>query len=258
MTGLIDSARRVLLVHAHPDDETLATGALIADLVARGVEVHVVTATRGERGELMPGVVDVEPGSEAFVAHREGELAKALSHLGVRHHCFLGMPPARDRAHRTSRRYRDSGMRWVREGLAGPAKDAPADAFTIVPLTEPVADLAAYVEATAPDVLVSYDAGGGYGHPDHVRTHEMTREVARAHGIPVIEVIPPDREVDGDAAAIEWTDGSTHLATVQAALRAHATQVRVDGTDVVHVGGQREPIVTRIGLRHRGADVADV
>ena len=65
-------------------------------------------------------------------------------------------------------------------------------------------------------------------------------------------------EVDGDAAAIEWTDGSTHLATVQAALRAHATQVRVDGTDVVHVGGQREPIVTRIGLRHRGADVADV
>ncbi len=246
---LLDSARRVLFVHAHPDDETLATGALIADLVARGVEVHVVTATRGERGELMPGVAGVEPGSAEFVALRERELAGALAALGVTHHAFLGMPSAGHRGHVDSRRYMDSGMEWISEGLAGPSSDADERSFTAATLFDAARDLSAYVEATRPDVLVTYDAGGGYGHPDHVRTHEVTREVAGAHGIRMLEVIPPDREVGGDPALIEWSDASNHLARVQEALRSHATQVRVDGADVVHVGGQREPIVTRVGLR---------
>lgn len=246
---LLEGVRRALLVHAHPDDETLATGALIAALVEAGVEVHVVTATRGERGELMPGVVDVAPGSEEFAAHRERELATALDRLGVGHHAYLGMPPARDPANGTPRHYQDSGMRWIRDGVAGPAKDAPADSLTAAAPAEAAADLAAYVAATHPDVLVSYDEGGGYGHPDHVRTHEVTRAVARARGIRMLEVIPPDREVGGDPGAIEWTDASDQLVRVREALRAHATQVRVDGDDVVHVGGQREPIVTRVGLR---------
>ncbi|HRY11803.1 MAG: hypothetical protein LCH60_13725 [Actinobacteria bacterium] len=68
-------------------------------------------------------------------------------------------------------------------------------------------------------------------------------------GLRMVEVIPPDREVVGDPALVEWTELSGHLPRVQAALRAHATQVTVDGADVVHVGGQREPIVTRVGLR---------
>lgn len=239
----------MLLVHAHPDDETLATGALIAALVADGVEVHVVTATRGERGELMPGVVDVEPGSDDFAAHREQELATALERLGVHHHAYLGMPPARDPRATAPRRYRDSGMRWIREGVAGPAEDAPSDCFTAATPDEAAADLSAYVTATMPEVLISYDEGGGYGHPDHVRAHEVTRAVARARGIPMLEVIPPGRQVGGDPDAIDWTDASDQLARVQDALRAHATQVRVDGSDVVHVGGQREPIVTLVGLR---------
>ncbi len=247
---LLDDTRRVLLVHAHPDDETLATGALIAELVDRGVDVHVVTATRGERGELRAGVADVEPGSESYVAHRERELAAALRALGVAHHAYLGMPPARQSGSVASPRpYRDSGMRWIREGLAGPAEDAGPESLTAASVSEAAADLAAYVVATRPDVVISYDAGGGYGHPDHVRTHEVTREVARTHGIPMFEVIPPDREVDGDPEAIEWSDRANQLARVQDALRCHATQVRVGGAEVVHVGGQREPIVTRVGLR---------
>lgn len=239
----------MLLVHAHPDDETLATGALIVDLVDRGVEVHVVTATRGERGELMAGVADVEPGSARFVALREAELDRALGALGVTHHAWLGMPPARDGAHPTRRDYRDSGMRWLADGVAGPAADADAESLTAAPLSEVAADLGAYVGATLPDLLVSYDAGGGYGHPDHVRMHEVTRQVARAHGIPMLEVIPPGRDVDGDASTVAWADLAGHLPRVREALRAHASQVRVEGSDVIHVGGQREPIVTRVGLR---------
>lgn len=245
---LLGDARRVLLVHAHPDDETLATGALIADLVQRGVDVHLVTATRGERGDLMPGVADVEPGTADFAALREAELRQALAALGVEQHCYLGRSPARA-AGIEDRVYRDSGMRWIREGLAGPAEHSGPDSFTTAPLEEAARDLRTYVEATHPDLLISYDAGGGYGHPDHIRTHEITKRAARDLDLPMLEVIPPNRHVDGDASAIVWLDLSSHLPTVQEALRAHATQVRVDGADVVHVGGQREPIVTRIGLR---------
>ena len=247
--SLLDDARRVLLVHAHPDDETLATGALIADLTERGVEVHVVTCTRGERGELMPGVAEVEPGSPEFVAVRERELVGALAGLGVARHAYLGMPPARQGGDVTDRIYRDSGMRWISDGVAGPAEDDDDESFTAATVSEAAADLSAYVDASSPDVLISYDEGGGYGHPDHVRAHEVTKEVARASGIPMIEVIPPDREVSGDPETIEWCDLASRLDTVQEALRAHATQVRVDGAEVVHVGGQREPIVTRAGLR---------
>lgn len=138
---LLDVARRVLFVHAHPDDETLATGALIAELVDRGVEVHVLTATRGERGELVPGVADVEPGSAAFVALREQELRRALAALGVDHHAFLGTAPARDPGATTARRYRDSGMRWVTPDVAGPAEDSGPESLTAATVSEAASDL---------------------------------------------------------------------------------------------------------------------
>lgn len=251
---LLDDARRVLFVHAHPDDETLATGALIAELVDRGVEVHVLTATRGERGELVPGVADVEPGSAAFVALREQELRRALAALGVDHHAFLGTAPARDPGATTARRYRDSGMRWVTPDVAGPAEDSGPESLTAATVSEAASDLDAYVAATAPDLLISYDKNGGYGHPDHVRTHDLTAQVAGHTGIPMLEVIPPDRTVDGDLDAIAWLDLSSRLGRVQDALRAHASQVQVDGDHVVHVGGQREPIVVRAGVRLRATE----
>lgn len=244
---ILDGVRRVLFVHAHPDDETLATGALIAELVATGVVVCVLTATRGERGELMPGVPAPAPDDERFASHREQELADALVVLGVHTAAFLGAPPARV-AGAIPRIYTDSGMTWVSDGVAGPAPDAAETSLTRASLEEVVADIVAYAGEVEPDALVSYDATGGYGHPDHVRCHDATVAAAARLGLPMIEVVPP---ILTGEPGVEWHDLSARLGTVQEALRRHRTQVRVDGADVVHVGGQREPIATRIGLRRR-------
>jgi N-acetyl-1-D-myo-inositol-2-amino-2-deoxy-alpha-D-glucopyranoside deacetylase len=246
--SLLDLGGRVLFAHAHPDDETLATGALLAELVASGVEVHVLTATRGERGELMPGVPAGDPGTPEFVARREDELARALVALGIHHHAFLGAPPARAEA-QPPRIYEDSGMEWVADGVAGPAAGVGPNAFTRESVDEAVADLAALLAEVRPDAVVSYDRTGGYGHPDHVRMHEVTRAAAERTGIPMVEVLPPGRHSSDGEDGVEWLDLSARLGSVQAALRAHATQVRVDGDEVVHAGGQREPIATLIGLR---------
>ncbi len=250
--SLLELGGRVLVAHAHPDDETLATGALLAEWVASGVEVHVVTATRGERGELMPGVVAGDPGTPEFVARREAELADALVALGVRHHSFLGAPPARATG-RPPRIYEDSGMEWLTEDVAGPAPDVGPNAFTRASVDEAVDDLVELMSTLLPDTVVSYDVTGGYGHPDHVRMHEVTRAAAERTGIPMVEVLPPDGADDGADGAVEWHDLSARIGTVQRALRAHGTQVRVEGSEVVHVGGQRQPVATRIGLRRVAA-----
>ena len=80
--------RRIVFLHAHPDDETLATGALLAALAADGYDVAVVTATRGEQGEVVPGRFAALAGTQQLVAHRIGELAGALAELGA----FVGVP----------------------------------------------------------------------------------------------------------------------------------------------------------------------
>ena len=105
-------AERVLFVHAHPDDETIATGGTIAALVDAGAEVTIVTCTRGELGEVMPDDLARLRGDEAaLAAHREGEIAEAMRDLGVRDHRFLGDPEARTHG-LPARVYRDSGMVW--------------------------------------------------------------------------------------------------------------------------------------------------
>lgn len=126
---LLDAARHVLVVHAHPDDESLATGGLIAELTRRGVTVSVLTATRGEQGEIVTGSL---PSGADLTAHREGEVARACAALGVTRHTFLGAGDARE-AGRAPRRYTDSGMRWLDEGQtrAGPGPEAGPDALTL-------------------------------------------------------------------------------------------------------------------------------
>ena len=242
MTDPWGSARRVLLIHAHPDDETLATGVLIADLVDRGVEVGLVTASRGEQGEVVDGVLAPEEAAD-LSAVREAELATAVSRLGIAWHAYLGSSAARAPG-TLPRRYEDSGMRWIRPGLAGPAADAGAESLTSAPLTEVADDIAAATTAYGADVVITYDADGGYGHPDHVRCHDATVIACASTGVPlyVVRQEPDDR----DPVVI---DGAGHLERVQHALRAHRTQLTVVGDDVVHSGGQREPIVTRLSLR---------
>ena len=246
---ILDAASRVLFLHAHPDDETLATGALIADLVARGVEVAVVTATRGERGEITdPGLAD------DLVALRERELAAALAVLGVRHHAFLGTPPARAGVSRLrgddgekrgddgrSRRYTDSGMVWVTPELAGPGEDAGPDSLTAASVDEAAADLASYAVWFRADALVSYDESGGYGHPDHVACHYIAKAAAGQLGIGFVELV----------SGVEEPRLDQYRDQVAEALSSYRSQLRIDGDEVVHVGGQRHPIPTTAAVRDR-------
>ncbi len=148
---------RVVAVHAHPDDETLATGLTLAHHARAGDEVHVITCTLGEEGEVItPGLAHLE-GTEELAPHRRGEVARAAAVLGVRHHWLGGDPPP----------WRDSGM-------AGSPAAAHPRAFAGVAVEEAAAVLGAQLALLRPDVVLTYDPEGGYGHPDHVQTHRVT------------------------------------------------------------------------------------
>jgi len=242
--SLFDTCSRVLFVHAHPDDETISTGALIAELVARGIRVALLTATRGERGEVVPGPLSALEGTIALSAERELELVRAARALGIADRFWLGLAPAR-RASLPSRHYLDSGMTWIRPGLAGPATDVEDEALVRAPFAEMTDDIRALIAYLRPSLVISYDHGGGYGHPDHVRVHEATLAAAQSTNTPFAEIVH-----DSDAAA-EWFELDQHRGTVIAALRHHASQLTVDGRDLVHSGGQREAITTAVGLRPR-------
>lgn len=235
----------VLFFHAHPDDETLATGALIAALTQADVPVDLVTATRGERGDIVAGSTSARPGSVELAAHRLGELEAACRVLGVRRRCFLGEPPALA-AGAEPRRYRDSGMEWIRPGLAGPAADVSADALTRSPLEAAAADLAALVEAWQPAALVSYDDGGTYGHPDHVRVHEIARAAVEGSRLPLWET------ASGGSAQV-WLDLADQHDTLVEALGHYRSQLSLvrdqqGRVSIEHVGGQPDELTMRIGL----------
>ncbi|WP_105034662.1 PIG-L family deacetylase [Cryobacterium aureum] len=242
--SILDSVTSVLLVHAHPDDETISTGGLISYLANRGIRVNLVTATRGERGEVVAGPLSALAGTAALAEEREHELERATRTLGVNAGFWLGAAPARASG-LPERRYRDSGMEWIRPGLAGPATDSQADAFARASLDEVTADLAAVFQHVQPSLVISYDRTGGYGHPDHVRAHDAALAASRSLAIRYAEII---HSPEADA---EWFDLASQLGTVVAALRCHASQLTIDGDDIVHSGGQRDPIRPSIGLRLR-------
>ena len=152
---------RLLFVHAHPDDETITNGVTIAHYVARGAQVQVVTCTLGEEGEVIGDqwaqlAVDR---ADQLGGYRIGELTAALQALGVSAPIFLGGPG----------RWRDSGMAGTEpRGGHGSPRFADADD------RDTVGALVAIVRALRPHVVVTYDANGGYGHPDHVQAHRVT------------------------------------------------------------------------------------
>lgn len=237
-------AKHVLFVHAHPDDETLATGALIAELVARGVRVSLLTATRGERGEIVEGSVEHNVDAEGLSLLRENELRRASDALGITDRYWLGTAPARSIG-APDLRYRDSGMSWISPRLAGPAADVEPDALVSAPVEQLVGDEVALLDVIRPELVVSYDHGGGYGHPDHVRVHEATLAACLATSTPFAEVV---QEPDDDA---HWIDLEHRLPTVVAALREHTTQLTVVDEEIIHSGGQRQAIPLSVGLRYR-------
>ncbi|MCV7419766.1 N-acetyl-1-D-myo-inositol-2-amino-2-deoxy-alpha-D-glucopyranoside deacetylase [Mycobacterium yunnanensis] len=241
---------RLLFVHAHPDDETLTTGATIAHYVARGAEVQVVTCTLGEEGEVIGDTYAqlAADAADQLGGYRIGELTAALRELGVDGPRFLG----------GAGRWRDSGMAGTE--ARGRRRFVDADP------AEPVAELVAVIRDLRPHVVVTYDPNGGYGHPDHIRAHEVTTAaVAAAAGtehpgrpwqVPKFywtvtargeaeaamrdlagADLPPDWirvSVDDLGFAVDDADvdavveaPESHGSKV-AALRAHATQVTVD------------------------------
>jgi N-acetyl-1-D-myo-inositol-2-amino-2-deoxy-alpha-D-glucopyranoside deacetylase len=159
----IHAPKRLLLVHAHPDDETIGTGATMARYAAEGVHVTLVTCTRGEEGEIL---VDEHAHRAAhhddtLGEHREIELANAMAELGVTDHRFLGH----------AGKYRDSGM------MGTPDNDDP-DCFWRADLLAAASDLVEVIREVRPQVLVTYDDFGGYGHPDHIQAHRVATYAA--------------------------------------------------------------------------------
>ena len=181
----------LLAVHAHPDDETLSTGALLATWARAGRPVTVVTCTRGERGEVIPpDLAHLASDPAALAAHRETELAGALAALGVVDHLFLDDPsldePALDHtsgnqadAAGPAARYEDSGMVWVGPAQAGPGSTSPR-AFVRVPVADAAARLAPGVPARRPALVGGYGPGGGDRDPDHVHAHTVMRAAVAA------------------------------------------------------------------------------
>jgi N-acetyl-1-D-myo-inositol-2-amino-2-deoxy-alpha-D-glucopyranoside deacetylase len=153
----VDERRTLLCVHPHPDDESIACGGVLARAAATGARAVVVTCTGGEAGENLAGI---DLGTEDLTTHRRREMADAIGALGVHEHLWLG--------------YRDSGM-------VGTDDNEHPDSFHRADLDEAAARLAAIVRRVRPDVVVSDDEHGTYGHPDHVKAHRVTvRAVALA------------------------------------------------------------------------------
>lgn len=168
---LNDPGITVVAVHAHPDDETLATGLALAHHALVGSTVHVITATLGEEGEVITPELAYLEGSDGLAPHRRGELAAAMATLGV-HHEFLGEARSVTDAGSAYEevlvpRWRDSGM------LGSPASQHPG-AFASADLGEAAQVLAKRLREIDADVVLTYDPEGGYGHPDHIKTHQVT------------------------------------------------------------------------------------
>ncbi|MDO5678598.1 MAG: glycosyltransferase, partial [Propionibacteriaceae bacterium] len=235
--------QRVAFVHAHPDDETLASGAFIAHLADSGVDVSLLTATRGEMGQVVPGPLSALAGTPELERRREAELAGAVDSLGITHHAYLGMPPARATG-LEPRRYLDSGMQWISDGVAGPADTSDERSLYAADAEEAVADIAAFLRRTRAEFAVSYDDDGGYGHPDHVRLHHLTRAAAEVVGIPYASLTADQAKAD------RWVELERYRPRVAEALRHHRTQLTVhDEHNITHSGGQADTIITSIGLR---------
>lgn len=206
---------RVLFVHAHPDDESIMTGGTMALLAASGAHVTLLTATRGEGGEVIgeehAALFGDRPG---LAAHRETELAAACAALGVTDHRFLcDGPRGGATGGLPARRFEDSGMEWGPDGHAQEPADMPADALCRASVDEVAGYIREVVRELDPHLVITYADGGGYGHPDHRHVHRATVEALRtsadadpgrgAHTPPVL--LFADVPADRAAAAFDPT-----------------------------------------------------
>lgn len=172
----------LLAFHAHPDDEVTSTGGTLARYAAAGEQVVVVTATDGREGEVH-NYENPEEIKARLDEVRAEEIADALEILGVEHHEWLG--------------YRDSGM------MGDPANDHP-ECFWQADFNEAVARLVRYVRKYQPEVMVIYDAFGGYGHPDHINVHRVGL-AAYHHALDLSRFPLEDGEEPWQPQKLYWT-----------------------------------------------------
>ena len=261
--------RRLLLVHAHPDDESINNGATMVRYAAEGAGVTLVTCTLGEEGEVIPPeLAHLAPDREDRLGdHRVGELAAAMKELGVTDHRFLGGPG----------RFRDSGMMGVEQNRR-------EGAFWNTPVDDAAAYLVEVIRSVRPQVLVTYDPDGGYGHPDHIQAHRVAmraaelaadpgyradlgpaHEIAKIYwnrvprtvaeaafarlraadaGFPGIAAVDDVPGVVDDAQITTEIDGARHAERKAAAMRAHATQIAVEGPFFALSNDLAQPLFT--------------
>ena len=162
---MADGSGGLLLVHAHPDDEAMSTGGLIARCIAEGRRVDLVTCTGGEEGEIHDPSLDPAEAAPRLASIRAAELACSLEALGDG---AVGFHPLG---------YRDSGM-------MGTDANSREDVFWNADLEEATRRLVSIVREVRPAVIVSYDSNGNYGHPDHINAYRIARAAYEAAGDP--------------------------------------------------------------------------
>ena len=243
----VKSAKRLLLVHAHPDDETINNGVTMAKYAADGINVTLVTCTRGEEGEvLVDSLLNLASSKDDKLGeHREVELKNAMDELGIKDFRFLGAP---------NKKWRDSGM------MGTPQNDRK-DVFWQADLDEVANELVKIILETKPQVLITYDEFGGYGHPDHIKAHQVAMraaEIASQQDWQVSKIywnttprsviqmgIDKMKEVGSEFFGAENADdlpfakpdelvtsvvkAPEYVPHKLAAMKAHATQISVDG-----------------------------
>jgi N-acetyl-1-D-myo-inositol-2-amino-2-deoxy-alpha-D-glucopyranoside deacetylase len=235
---------RILLVHAHPDDETINNGATMALYADRGAQVTLVTCTRGEEGEvLVPGLSHLASSEQDLLGqHRETELALAMKALGISDFRFLGAPTSK---------FRDSGM-------MGTEPNNRPDVFWQADLDSAARILVDVIEEVKPHILITYDEIGGYGHPDHIQAHRVAMRASElsqwqiqkiywntipksviAQGMEKMKEIGSDffgaENIDDipfakdDEFVTTLIEGTAYVDKKMAAMKAHETQIALDG-----------------------------
>jgi N-acetyl-1-D-myo-inositol-2-amino-2-deoxy-alpha-D-glucopyranoside deacetylase len=195
-----DDGRRLLLVHAHPDDESIGTGATMAKYAAEGATVTLVTCTLGELGEIIPPELAhlAADSGGGLGEYRIGELAAACAALGVTDHRFLG----------SQGRWRDSGM------MGEPTNQAPG-CFWQADVEEAATELLAVIREVRPQVMISYDDNGFYGHPDHIQAHRVAWrafELADGQVSKFYATTVPKSVLAGAIAAMRGAEPDSHPA----------------------------------------------
>jgi N-acetyl-1-D-myo-inositol-2-amino-2-deoxy-alpha-D-glucopyranoside deacetylase len=236
-----------LLVHAHPDDETINNGITMTKYAQEGAKVTLVTCTRGEEGEvLIESLANLASSRDDKLGeHREVELKNAMEHLGIDDFRFLGAP---------NKKWRDSGM-------IGAAQNERSDVFWQANIDEAAQELVNVILETKPHVLITYDEFGGYGHPDHIKANQVAMraaDMAADQGWEISKIywntmprsviqdgIEKMKEVGSSFFGAESVDdlpfakpdelvtsvirATEYVPQKLAAMKAHETQISVDG-----------------------------